>query len=122
MKQTPIVFRVDQGSYHPVFCLRQISVSDDSTFLQKFIDIADLEDKSDAAYKIKAAALAEWATPWPDDLKGKDGKKMKRPDEVLDSSETIQAFFAEADTDKDWISEAAVNSLRRRHSPSVSFF
>jgi hypothetical protein len=122
MKHTPIVFRVDQGNYHPVFSLRQITVADDSAFLQRFIDIADQEDKSEAAYKIKADILAEWAEPFPADLKGADGKKIKRPDEVLDSAEAVQKFFAEADVDKDWISETAVNSLRMRHSPTVSFF
>jgi hypothetical protein len=123
MKHTPIVFRVDQGSYHPVFCLRQITVADDSAFLQKFIDIADKEgeERANATYQIKADILAEWVTAWPDDLK-KDGKKVKRPDEALDSAETVKAFFAEADVDKDWISETALNSLRMRHSPTVSFF
>lgn len=122
MKQTPIVFRVDQGEHHAVFSLRQITVADDSAFLQRFIDISDSEDRSAAAYKIKADILAEWSTAFPDDLKGKDGKKIKRPDEALDSSEAVQKFFAEADVDKDWISEFAVNALRQRHSPTVSFF
>lgn len=116
-----MVFRVDQGEHHPVFCLRQITVADDSALLQRFIDIADQDDKSGAAYKIKADILAEWATPWPDDLK-KDGKKLKRPDEALDSSEAITKFFAESDVDKDWISETAVNTVRQRHAPTVSFF
>jgi hypothetical protein len=122
MKSTPIVFRVDQGEHHPVFSLRQITVADDSNFLQRFIDIADSEDKSEAAYKIKVDILAEWAAPFPDNIKNGDGKKIKRPAEVLDTAEAVRAFFAEADVDKDWISETAVNSLRMRHSPTVSFF
>ena len=121
MKSTPIIFRVDQGEHHPVFCLRQITVADDSALLQRFIDIADAEDKAETAYRIKADVLAEWATPWPEDLK-RDGKKVKRPDEALDSAEAVQNFFADADVDKDWISETAVNTLRMRHQPSVSFF
>ena len=115
MKQTPIVFRVDQGDYHPVFCLKQITVSDDSNFLQRFIDIADKEgdEKADAMYRIKAEILAEWAAPF-------QGKK--KPKEVLDSPEAIKEFFADADVDKDWISEHAINALRSRHQPNVSFF
>lgn len=121
MKHTPIVFRVDQGPHHPIFSLRQITVADDSAFLQRFIDISDSEDRSEAAYQIKVDILAEWAVAFPDDLK-KDGKKLKRPDEALDSADAVRAFFAEADVDKDWISETAVNTLRMRHSPTVSFF
>jgi hypothetical protein len=120
MKHTPIVFRVDQGNYNVVFSLKQITVADDSNFLQKFIDIAD-EDRSEAAYKIKAEILADWAVAFPDNLK-KDGKKVSRPDDALDSAEAVNKFFAEADVDKDWISEFAVNALRQRHSPTVSFF
>jgi len=122
MKQTPIVFSVAQGKYNPVFSLRQITVEDDSKLLQRFINISDQDDKSEAAYQIKADILAEWATPFPEDLKGPDGKKIKRPDNCLDSAEFVRAFFAEADIDKDWIGESAVNSLRVRHSPRVSFF
>jgi hypothetical protein len=114
MKSTPIIFRVDQGELHPVFCLRQITVSDDSSFLQKFVNVAD---EPDGIYQINVETLASWATPWPT-----DNKKVKRPDEALDSEELVKAFFAEADVDKDWIAEYAIRALRNRHSPSVSFF
>lgn len=118
MKSTPIIFRVDQGDLHPVFCLKQITVADDSSYLQRFANVAD---ESDAIYQINAETLASWATPWPDDLK-KDGKKVKRPDEALDSEELVKQFFADADVDRDWIAEYAIRALRNRHSPSVSFF
>lgn len=143
MKQTPIVFRVDQGEHHPVFSLKQITVADDSNFLQRFIDIADKagDEKAEAVYQIKAEMLAEWAEPFPNNLthevpltdeelaarkegdtKTKKKEKIKRPDEALDNADAIKAFFAEADVDKDWISETAINTLRMRHSPTVSFF
>ena len=121
MKSTPIVFKVDQGPYHKVFSLKQINVKEDSDLIQRFIDIADEGDKSEATYKVKAEFLAEYATPFPTDLK-KDGKKVARPDDALDSPEAMKAFFDDADVDKDWLSETAVNTLRNRHAPSVSFF
>ena len=112
MNSKPIVFSVSQGDYSPVFSLRQITVADDSNFIQKFIDIADKEgeEKADAMYQIKVETLAEWATSCP---KKKD---------ALDTPEKVREFFADADVDKDWISDAAINTHRARHQPTVSFF
>lgn len=121
MKHTPIVFRVDQGPYQKVFSLKQITVKDDSDLIQRFIDISAEDDRSEAAYKVKVEFLAEYAEPFPEDLKVK-GKKIARPDDALDSAAAVKEFFDDADVDKDWISETAVNTLRNRHAPSVSFF
>ncbi len=118
MKNKPIVFRVDQGDYHAVFSLKQITVSDDSAFLRTMIDAADDDAGS---YERNVEALASWAAPFPGDLKS-NGKAVKRPDDALDTPEAVKAYFAEADVDKDWIAEYAVRSLRLRHSPQVSFF
>lgn len=114
MDNKPIVFSVSQGEYSPVFSLRQITVADDSNFVQKFIDVADKEgdEKAEALYQIKVDSLAEWAAPCTN-------KKAK---DALDTPEKVRAFFAGSDVDKDWISEYAVNALRSRHQPTVSFF
>ena len=109
MKNQTIVFRVDQGDYHPVFSLRQITVKDDSEYLQSTLNTEDGD-----RYQPNVEALAKWATEYP--------KDKPECEDALDTEEKVRAFFAEADVDKDWIAEQAVWSLRQRHQPQVSFF
>ena len=111
-----ITFRIDQGDLHPVFSMRPLSVADDASFLNACIDIADERDEK--AYGINVEHLAKWTAEW--DAK-KDGQPMERPEEALDSEGAVLAFFAERDTDKEWIAEWAVRAMRSRQ-PSISFF
>lgn len=122
MKQSPIVFRTALNGLNAVFSLKPMFVSDDSEFLKKYIDIADSEDKARASYEAKIAFLAESAVEFPKNLKDKDGEKVERPAESLDSKELVEAFFAEHSAENDWILEAAVGAYRSRHQPSTSFF
>lgn len=121
MKNTPIVFGLEQGRHHVIFSLRQISVFDNQEILRRlFIDID--KEKEDAVYTVKAEMLSEFAESWPATVKDGAGKKVKRPDDALDTAEAIKAFFAEPDIDKEWIGEEAINLLRERSSPKKSFF
>lgn len=97
-------------------------VSDESALIKQFIDGADADDKETTGFQAKTTFLAASAVAFPDDLKDKKGKKIERPAECLDSTELVEAFFAERTTDLDWISEAAINAYRSRHNPTVSFF
>lgn len=121
MKNTPVVFGLEQGKYRPIFSLRQISVADNAEILRRlFIDID--KEKPDAVYTVKAELLSEFAEAWPATVKNGEGKIVKRPDDALDSTETIRAFFAEPDIDKEWIGDEAINLLKERSSPSKTFY
>lgn len=123
MNTKPVIFKIEQGESSAIFCLAELSVARDSALLQQVLNVSDLEgdEKTDALYKSKVDLLAEWAIPWPDDYK-EGGKKVKRPDGVLDNAEAVKTRFEKADVTNDWITEAAINTVRNHCTPRVSFF
>jgi hypothetical protein len=120
---TPLIFRVGKGDLNPIFCCKQLLVADDAEILTSYVDVADREgqEKAEAMYKMKVEALANWVVPFPTGVKI-DGKKMKRPDETLDSPELVREFFKDFGAATDWISEYAFNLVRNNCQPTVSFF
>jgi hypothetical protein len=120
MENEKISFKIGhpRGNEAITFHLRMISVAEDSKFLQKFIDLADDDAKTDKEYQIYVDALADWAVEMPMRSNG-DGKD--KPLGKSDPQVAIKEYFAQRTPKKEWVADYAIRAFRSQLQPDVSF-
>lgn len=107
MKHKTIVQRVEQGDLSPVFSLRSLTAADDAAYME------DLIAATDGMFEANVNALAKWAVPYPAD--------KPECEDPLDSEEKVREFFADPDTDHEWIAAQAIYAHRQMHKPTSTF-
>jgi hypothetical protein len=120
MEKETISLKVVGRNEALTFHLGVISVADDTEYMQRFVDLADLDPKKKAAaeFDVYVDAIAAWSVEMPTK---KNGSGKDEPLGKGSPSEAIKAYFSDRSNSKQWLAVTTINAFRNSLYPKVTF-